>query len=97
MRALGNKSADGHSFKADEIISGSFKTIGVVVTQIDLQKHELSATTLDQKQPVVVTINGDSVYIAFHLRSLPRSRKERWPRTSREASFTTRPGKPGAS
>lgn len=61
LRALGDKSADGNGFKAEEIISGSFKTIGVTVTQVDLQKHEIIATTLDQKKPVVIAISGDSV------------------------------------
>jgi hypothetical protein len=60
LRALGDKSADGR-FKAEEIVFGSFRTIGVTVTQVDLQKHEISATTLDQKKPVAIVINGDSV------------------------------------
>jgi len=61
LRALGDKSADGHNFKAEEIVSGSFKTIGVTVTQVDLQKQEIAATTLDQKKPIVILITGDSV------------------------------------
>jgi hypothetical protein len=61
LRALGDKSADGRSFKAEEIVSGAFKTIGVTVAQVDLQKHEITATTLDQKKPIVISIAKDSV------------------------------------
>jgi len=61
VRALGDKSADGHSFTAEEIVSGAFKTIGMTITQIDLQNNEIKATTLDQKRPMVIAINKDSV------------------------------------
>jgi hypothetical protein len=60
LRALGDKSADGHAFKAEKIVSGAFKTIGVAVTEIDLQKNEIKATTLDQKKPIVISITIDS-------------------------------------
>ena len=61
LRALGDKSVDGRSFTAEEIVSGAFKTIGVTVIQVDQQSHEIKATTLDQKQPIAIVINGDSV------------------------------------
>jgi hypothetical protein len=61
LRALGDKSVDGHNFTAEEIVSGAFKTIGVTVIQVDLQNHEIKTTTLDQKKPIAIVINGDSV------------------------------------
>ena len=61
LRALGDKSADGRSFVAEQIVSGAFKTIGVTVLEIDQQKHEIHATTLDQKKPITIAINQDSV------------------------------------
>ena len=61
LRALGDKSADGHSFEAEEVVSGAFKTIGVMVTEVDQQKSEIRATTLDQKRPLVIILNRDSV------------------------------------
>ena len=61
LRALGDKSVDGHNFTAEEIVSGTFKTIGVTVTQVDLQNREIKATTLDQKKPIAIVINRDSV------------------------------------
>jgi hypothetical protein len=60
LRALGDKSADGRGFKAEEIVSGAFKTIGALVTEVDLQDNEIKATTLDQKKPIVISIAKDS-------------------------------------
>jgi hypothetical protein len=60
LRALGDKSADGRGFKAEEIVSGAFKTMGALVTEVDLQHNEIKATTLDQKKPIVVSIAKDS-------------------------------------
>jgi hypothetical protein len=68
LRALGEKSVDGHNFTAEEIVSGAFKTIGVTVTKVDLQNLEIKATTLDQKKPISIAINSDSV---LHRISLP--------------------------
>ena len=60
LRALGDKNADG-SFIAEKIISGAFKTIGATVTEIDLQRNEIKATSLEQKKPIVISITKDSV------------------------------------
>src|SRR5436305_1198047 len=60
LRALGDQSADARSFVAEQIVSGAFKTIGVTVVEIDQQKREIHATTLDQKRPVTIAFNQDS-------------------------------------
>lgn len=62
LRALGDKTADGKSFKAEAVVSGSFRTIGATLTAIDLEKGEIAATPLDQKKPVqIVTLKESSV------------------------------------
>lgn len=61
LRALGGKSADGNSFIAEQVVSGAFKTIGVTVTSVDQASRKISAATLDQKKPVTISINKDSV------------------------------------
>lgn len=62
IRALGDKSADGKSFNAEAIVSGSFRTIGATLTNIDPAKGELAATTLDQKKPIqIATLKESSV------------------------------------
>ena len=60
LRALGDKSADGKSFKAEAVVSGSFKTIGATLTAVDLQNGQMSATTLDQKKPIQVATLRES-------------------------------------
>jgi len=60
LRALGDKSADGKSFKAEAVVSGSFKTIGATLNAIDLEKGEISATTLDQKKPIQISMLKDT-------------------------------------
>jgi len=60
LRALGNKSADARTFAAEQIISGTFRTIGVTVTEVNQQTGEIKATTLDQKKPIAITVNKES-------------------------------------
>jgi hypothetical protein len=60
LRALGDKTGDG-KFVAEQVISGAFKTIGVTVTAVDQSTGKITAATLDQKKPVIISINGDSV------------------------------------
>jgi len=60
LRALGDKSVDGRTFKAEEIVSGAFRTVGAIVAAVDLVRGEIKASTLDQKKPIVISINRDS-------------------------------------
>lgn len=60
LRALGDKTGEG-KFTAEEIVSGAFKTIGVTVTAVDQSTGKITAATLDQKKPVTISINKDSV------------------------------------
>jgi len=59
LRALGDKNGDG--FIAEQIVFGAFKTVGVTVVDIDQQKGEIHATTLDQKKRITIFFNKDSV------------------------------------
>ena len=61
LRALGDKNTDANRFVAEQIVSGEFKTIGVTVTDVDTSIGRIRATTLDQKKPVTISINKDSV------------------------------------
>jgi hypothetical protein len=60
LRALGDKTGDG-KFVAEQVVSGAFKTIGVTVTAVDQATGKITAATLDQKKPVTISINKDSV------------------------------------
>jgi hypothetical protein len=71
LRALGDKSADGKSFKAEAVVSGSFKTIGATVTAVDLQSGQISAATLDQKKPIQIATLKESLVRRIPAASVP--------------------------
>ena len=61
LRALGTRAPYGSGWKASEIVSGSFQTLGGTVTSVDPQKSEIKITVLGQKRDLVVEITPDSV------------------------------------
>lgn len=66
LRALGEKSTDSARFTPEEIVSGSFRTIGGPVVAINAPAGEVKINDLTTKQPVTVNVRQDSV-----LRRLP--------------------------
>lgn len=60
VRVRGNKSEDGARVIAEEIVSGTFRTIAATVISVDAQKNEMRVTDLATKKPVVVRINPSS-------------------------------------
>ncbi len=60
LRALGDKDPAGNTFKAEAIVSGSFKTIGATITSVDTQTGKIKATTLDQRTPILISTLKES-------------------------------------
>jgi hypothetical protein len=60
VRARGGRTEDGNKMTADEIVSGSFRTIAGVILSMDAQKNEIRVNDLETKKPVVVKIQPDS-------------------------------------
>lgn len=60
LRALGTKSADGVRFTPEEIVAGSFQTIGGAITDINLEKQEIKINDLLSKQPLTIVVTKDS-------------------------------------
>ena len=60
LRALGTKSADGARFSADEIVTGSFQTIGGEITEVNAEKQEIKINDAQSKQPVTIVVSKDS-------------------------------------
>lgn len=60
LRALGTKSADGARFTSEEIVAGSFQTIGGAITEINLEKQEIKINDLLSKQAVTIAVSKDS-------------------------------------
>jgi len=85
VRARGDKSEDGARMTADEIVSGSFRTIAATVNSIDAGENVMRVTNLDGKKAMVVKINPDSV-----LRKLP-------PQMAQVLAARNRPPEQGAA
>jgi hypothetical protein len=66
VRALGDKSADGTHYKAEELVSGSFHAIAAIVDSVDPATGEVQVTDLVTKKNFAVKTNRNSM-----LRRLP--------------------------
>jgi len=65
LRALGDRSADGTHFTAEKVVTGSFRTVGGVVTAIDPATGEVKINELQTKAPLTVVIKNDAVLRRF--------------------------------
>lgn len=65
IRALGDKSADGSTFSAERVITGSFQTVGGTIKAIDAAKKEITITDIQTKKDVTVIVGDNSVLKQF--------------------------------
>ncbi|HEX8366941.1 MAG TPA: hypothetical protein VF604_00100 [Pyrinomonadaceae bacterium] len=65
VRALGDRSADGMSFEAEKIVSGSFKMVGGTITAIDAEKKEITIKDIQTNKPVTIVVNDASILKNF--------------------------------
>jgi preprotein translocase subunit YajC len=65
LRALGERSSEGNAFTAEKIVTGSFRTVGGVVTAIDAATGEVKINDLQTKQPLTIVVKQDSVLRKF--------------------------------
>jgi hypothetical protein len=65
LRALGERNAEGTSFTAEKVVTGSFKTVGGVVTAIDPTTGEVKINDLQTKQPLTIVVKQDAVLRKF--------------------------------
>jgi hypothetical protein len=60
VRALGTKSADGNSFTAEKVVSGTFRNLAATVISVDAPAGTATVKDLATGKPVVVRTNADS-------------------------------------
>lgn len=65
LRALGDRSADGASFAAEEIVSGAFRTVAGTVKTVDVGKNEVVITDAVSKKDITVELGSASVMKRF--------------------------------
>lgn len=65
LLALGDKSADGLSFAAEEVVTGAFQTVAGTVKSIDAAKNEVVITNLQTKKDVVIAVSPTTLQKKF--------------------------------
>jgi hypothetical protein len=65
VRALGAKSADGASFTAEKVVTGSFRMVSGVVTAVDSATGEVKINDSQTKQPLTIVVKQDAVLRKF--------------------------------
>ncbi len=73
LRARGTRGADGSSFAAEEIVSGSFRNISGTVNSVDAANNSLNVTDLATKKPVVVQVTAQSKVVKIPTCKLARA------------------------
>lgn len=65
LRALGDRTEDPLHFKAQKVVTGSFRTVGGVVTAVDPATGEIKINELEKKHPLTIVIKHDAVLRKF--------------------------------
>jgi hypothetical protein len=65
LRALGDRSADGASFNAEEIITGAFRTVAGKIKSVDVAKNEVVITDEAAKKDVTVDLASATMLKRF--------------------------------
>ena len=66
VRVRGDKSADGTTITAEEVVSGAFRNVAGTVSKVDAGANTVTVTDLATKKPVTVAFTSES-----DLRALP--------------------------
>lgn len=61
LRALGTRSEDGARFRPEEIVFGSFRTVGGRIRQVDAARNEIVIDDVQTGEPLTIVVNNDSM------------------------------------
>lgn len=65
LRALGDRTEDPLKFNAQKVVTGSFRTVGGVVTAVNPATGEIKINELEKKNPLTIVIKQDAVLRRF--------------------------------
>jgi len=65
LRALGDRTEDPLRFNPQKVVTGSFRTVGGVVTAVDAATGEIKINELEKKTPFIIVIKQDAVLRRF--------------------------------
>jgi hypothetical protein len=60
FRGKGEKSPDGLRFTPEEVVTGTFRTVGGAITAVDAATGEVKINDLQTKQPLTIVVRKDS-------------------------------------
>jgi hypothetical protein len=59
FRALGDQSSDGARFNPEQVISGSFRTLGGTVTTINPATNEITLSDIQTRKPLAISLSAE--------------------------------------
>ena len=65
LRALGDRTEDPLKFNPQKVVTGSFRTVGGVVSAVDAATGEIHIKELEKKTPLTIVIKQDAVLRRF--------------------------------
>lgn len=65
IRALGDRSADGAAFTAEEVVTGAFQTVAGAVKAVDAAKNEVVITDFQTKKDITVAVGPSTTMKKF--------------------------------
>ncbi len=65
IRALGDKSEDGATFKAEKILTGAFQTVVGTVTAVNAEKGEITISNFQTKKTMTIVVDKSSLLKQF--------------------------------
>ena len=65
LRALGDRTEDPLRFNPQKVVTGSFRTVGGVVTAVDPATGEIKINELEKKTPLTIVVKQDAVLRRF--------------------------------
>ena len=65
IRAMGDKSEDGATVKAERVVSGAFQTVGGTITAINVERGEITLNNVQTKKDLTVAVGKNSVMKLF--------------------------------
>ena len=65
LRALGDRTEDPLRFKPEKVVTGSFRTVGGVVTAVNAATGQIEIKELEKKTPLTIIVKQDAVLRKF--------------------------------
>ena len=65
LRALGDRTEDPLRFNPQKVVTGSFRTVGGVVTEVNAATGEVKIKDLEKKTPLTIVVKQDAVLRRF--------------------------------